>query len=383
MDTLTQVGRDLPGLLEQRSTRAAFFVTGFGTAAWAPLVPYAKNRLDLDPGALGLVLLCLGIGSIVTMPLSGVLTARFGCRRIIWAAALVVAFSLPFLATVANTLALAVSLFAFGAGFGALGVSVNVQAVIVEKASGRPMMSGFHALFSIGGIAGASGMTGLLWIGLSPPTATLCIAAVIIGLLLAFGKHLLSYGGEEGAPTFALPHGLVLAIGALCFIVFLAEGAMLDWSAVMMTALQGMKPAHAGLAYAAFAVAMATGRLNGDRVVQALGGRKIIAGGGLCAASGLVLAVLAHSPIAALIGFGMVGLGASNIVPVLFSAVGRQTVMPSNLAVASVSTLGFSGILVGPAIIGFVAQVTSLPIAFLGVATLLIIVAANSRLATR
>ncbi len=369
--------------LQRRATRAAFFVAGFGTAAWAPLVPYAKSRLGLDAGALGLLLLCLGVGSIVTMPLAGALTAQFGCRRVIWAAGSLVAVTLPFLAALSNGPLLALALFAFGAGFGGFGVAANVQAVLVEKAAGRAVMSGFHALFSIGGLAGAGGMTALLWTGLSPLVATVCVAAVIVGVLGVFGAHLLPHGGAAGAPSFAWPHGVVLGLGALCFIVFLAEGAMLDWSAVVMTALHGVPASRAGFGYAAFAIAMAAGRLGGDGIVRSLGGPVILAAGASCAAAGLAVAVLTPSSVAALLGFAMVGVGASNIVPVLFSAVGRQTVMAPNLAVAAVSTMGFSGILTGPALIGFVAQVTSLPIAFLGVSGLLLAVAASARIASR
>jgi predicted MFS family arabinose efflux permease len=328
-------------------------------------VPYAQHRLGVGEGALGLLLLCLGVGSIVTMPLSGALAAQFGCRRVIWSAGLIMAASLPFLATAASALPLAVTLLAFGAGFGAIGVAINVQAVIVEASAGRAVMSGFHGLFSVGGIAGAGMVSGLFWAGLSPMAAALCAAVVIVGLLLAFGAHLLPYGGEEGAPSFALPRGPVLLIGGLCFIVFLAEGAMLDWSAVVLTSLRGVDPSRAGLGYAAFGAAMAAGRLSGDRVVRALGGRLILAVGGVCAASGLTMAALVPSWIAALLGFGMVGLGCSNVVPVLYSALGRQRAMPANLAVAAVTTLGFSGILTGPALIGFVAHATSLPVALL------------------
>lgn len=194
MDAISRAGRPQPDELQQRSTRVAFFLAGLGMAAWAPLVPYAQHRLGFDEGALGLLLLCLGAGSIVIMPLSGALTAQFGCRRVIWSAGLIMAASLPFLATAASALPLAATLLAFGAGFGAIGVAINVQAVIVEASAGRAVMSGFHGLFSVGGIAGAGMVSGLLWAGLSPMAAALCAAAVIVGLLLAFGAHLLPYG---------------------------------------------------------------------------------------------------------------------------------------------------------------------------------------------
>jgi predicted MFS family arabinose efflux permease len=368
--------------LQQISTRVAFFIAGFGIAAWAPLVPYAKDRLGIDEGALGLLLLCLGTGSIITMPLAGALAARFGCRLMIWAASLLICVSLPFLATVASVPALVIALLIFGAAIGTVDVVVNIQAVIVEKASGRAMMSGFHGLWSVGGFVGAGIVSALLWAGVSPLVAMLCVIVVIVGLLLTFGKHLLPYGSEEkDGPLFVLPKGIVLFIGFLCFIVFLAEGSMLDWSAVFLTSLRGVDFSYAGLGYSLFSVAMTIGRLSGDRVVQKFGGEKILIFGGICAASGVTIAIFIPTWTASLIGFGLVGLGASNIVPVLYSVLGRQKVMPTNLAVSAVTTLGYSGILAGPALIGFIAHTTSLSFAFLVVAVMLLIVAASSRVA--
>jgi MFS family permease len=317
------------------------------------------------------------------MPLAGALAARFGCRVIIWAASLLICISLPFLATSSNVLTLIIALLIFGAAIGTVDVVVNIQAVIVEKASGRAMMSGFHGLWSVGGFVGAGVVSGFLGAGASPLVAVLCVIVVIVGLLLAFGKHLLPYGSEEkDAPLFVLPKGIVLFIGFLCFIVFLAEGSMLDWSAVFLTSLRGFDFSQAGLGYALFSVAMTIGRLSGDRVVRAFGGKKILLLGGICAASGVTVAIFIPNWIASLVGFGLVGLGASNIVPVLYSVLGRQKVMPANLAVSAVTTLGYSGILVGPALIGFVARSTSLSFAFFGIATMLLIVAASSRVAT-
>ena len=375
--------RPAPGLPEQRSTRAAFFVAGFGMAAWAPLVPYAKDRLAVGEGTLGLLLLCLGAGSVAAMPLSGALAARFGCRRVIWAASLVICAALPLLATASSVPLLAAALMLFGAGVGTVDVAINVQAVVVERAAGRTLMSGFHGLFSVGGIAGAAGVGAVLWTGGSPLLATLCTAVAIVAALLAFGGALLRDGGDRDGPAFAVPRGAVLLVGGLCFVSFLAEGAMLDWSALILTALHGMDPARSGLGYALFSVAMTAGRLAGDRIVRALGGRTVLLCGGSCAAAGMALAVLAPSSPAALAGFALVGAGASNIVPVLYSALGRQRAMPANLAVAAVTTLGYSGILAGPAGIGLVAGAAGLPAAFLGVAALLLVVAACSGVAMR
>ncbi len=369
----------LPGRPEQISTRIAFFIAGFGVAAWAPLVPFAKARADLDEGTLGLLLLCLGVGSIIAMPASGVLVARFGCRRLLIASSILMCLTLPLLAVISNQVLLGVTLLLFGAGLGTLDCVVNIQAVIVERASGRAMMSGFHGLFSVGGIAGAGGVSALLSLGASPLLASLGVVALIGVLLFYATPSFLPYGGAGDGPAFAIPHGIVLFIGILCFTVFLTEGAMLDWSAVFLTSVRGVDPSQAGLGFTAFATTMTIGRLMGDGIVQRLGSTRIILFGGLLAGGGLALATLSPSWLAGLVGFALVGAGCSNIVPVLFTAVGRQKTMPEHVAVPAISTLGYAGILAGPAAIGFVAHVTSLSLALLGLAGLLVAVALSGR----
>ena len=369
----------VPGRLEQMSTRIAFFIAGFGLAAWAPLVPYAKARAGLDEATLGLLLLCLGAGSILAMPISGLLATRFGCRRVLVVGTILICLSLPLLATASTLPLLIATLFMFGAGLGAVDSTVNLQAVIVERASGRHMMSGFHGLFSVGGIAGAAGVSALLALGLSPLWA---IAAVIVLILAALAKaapHLLPYGSESSGPAFAVPHGVVLFIGVLCFIVFLAEGAMLDWSAVFLTTEKSLGEAYAGLGYAAFALTMTVGRLLGDTIVRRLGARRVIILGGLFAALGMALATLAPNWELSLLGYALVGVGCSNIVPVLYTAVGKQTVMPESIAVPAITTLGYAGILAGPAAIGFIAHASSLSLAFLLITALLLGVAISGR----
>ena len=372
-----------PGSPERRSTRAAFFVAGVGMAAWAPLVPFAKARLMLPDSTLGLLLLCLGAGSMVTMPAAGALAARYGCRRVICVAGSLLCVALPLLATAPSLPLMVASVLLFGASVGTVDVVMNIQAVLVEQASGRAMMSGFHGLFSAGGIAGAAGVSLVLWLTGSPLLATLCVDALIVLMLGLFGPALLPTGGDRDGPPFAVPRGAVLLVAALCFISFLAEGAMLDWSALILTSLHGTDPAQAGLGFAVFSVMMTAGRFRGDRIVHALGGPRVLLWSGLLASAGLVAAVLAPSGWGALAGFGLVGLGASNIVPVLFSSLGRQRAMPPNLAISAVTTVGYGGILLGPAAIGAVAQAAGLTVAILGVAGLLLGVAAGARAVSR
>ena len=370
----------VPGRLEQMSTRIAFFIAGFGLAAWAPLVPYAKARAGLDEATLGLLLLCLGAGSILAMPIAGLLATRFGCRRVTIGGTLLICLALPLLATAGSIPLLIATLFVFGAGLGIVDSTVNLQAVIVERASGRNMMSGFHGMFSVGGIAGAAGVSALLALGLTPLWAIVVVIVLTLAALLKAAPHMLAYGSESTGPAFAVPHGVVLFIGLLCFTVFLAEGAMLDWSAVFLTTEKQIGEAYAGLGYAAFALTMTAGRLTGDTIVRRFGARRVIVLGGLFAAVGLALATLAPGWEVALAGYALVGIGCSNIVPVLYTAVGKQTVMPENIAVPAITTLGYAGILAGPAAIGFVAHASSLSIAFLLIAAMLVAVAISGRI---
>ncbi|HHQ6602651.1 TPA: MFS transporter [Serratia fonticola] len=373
-----------PGVPEQNATRLAFFIAGLAMATWAPLVPFAKTRIGIDDGSLGLLLLCIGVGSIMAMPLTGLLTGKFGCRRVILLAGIALCIDLPLLVLMDSTLGMALALLLFGAAMGMIDVAMNIQAVVVERASNRAMMSGFHGFFSVGGIAGAGGVSALLWLGLGPLQATLIAVVAILVLLLIASKNLLrESGGDKEGPMFVLPRGWVMFIGLLCFIMFLAEGSMLDWSALYLTTMRGMDHNQAGLGYALFSIAMTIGRLNGDRVVNAMGRYQVLLLGSLCAAIGLALAITIDSAITSLIGFMLVGVGASNVVPILFSAAGNQRVMPANLAIASVTTVGYAGILAGPAVIGLIAQVSSLTFALACVAALLLIVTASAKAVTR
>lgn len=372
------------GFKQRLSTRLAFLAAGTLMSAWAPLVPYAKARMGLDEAQLGLLLLCLGIGSLSAMPITGMLASRFGCRRVILLSGALTCLILPLLSLAPSPLLLAISLFLFGAAIGTLDVAMNVQAVIVEKMEGRTLMSGFHAFFSVGGFVGAGSMALLLWTGVSTLISCVIIALVIALVLYIAAPHLLRTpnAAERDGPLFVLPRGAVILIGLLCFIVFLAEGAILDWSAILLTS-GGLATDHGGLGYAAFAVAMTIGRLTGDRIVHRWGGRLVLFFGGLCAALGFFTTVLNISPIITLIGFVLIGIGASNIVPVLFTAAGRQHDMSPSLAISAVTTIGYAGILAGPALIGFVAQLSNLQFSFALLGGGLLVVMASSKYVVR
>jgi predicted MFS family arabinose efflux permease len=357
-------------------TRIIFSALGFAAGAWAPLVPFAKARLGVDDGALGLLLLCVGAGSIVAMPIAGALAARFGCRRVLMAMALAAGGAFPLLAVAPGPASLGATLFAFGAAIGSMDCVINMQAIVVEREGARPMMSGFHALFSLGGAAGAGVVSGLVAAGATTLTATALVAASLIAAALVARPGLLASREAGGALSFALPRGVVAMIGLFCFAVFLTEGSALDWSAVFLRSAKAASAAQAGLAYVAFSATMTGGRLVGDRLVARLGQRRTVVFGALAAAAGLAIATLAPGWPAGVAGYALVGAGCANIVPVLFTLTGRQTSMPESAAVAAVSVLGYAGILAGPAAIGAVARLFSLPAALLAVAALMLMVSA-------
>lgn len=360
---------------QQMATRAAFFVPGFAIACWAPLVPFAKARAGLDDALLGVLLLCLGLGSLLSMPLAGMLAARHGCRTVMLVTVLMMVLMLPLLAVASTPLTIGAVLLVFGAGIGAMDCVMNMQAVVVERESGRAMMSGFHAFYSIGALSGAALVTLLLSIGGGALLSTLVVAAGVVAITSLSSRWWRSERAEQGESSFALPRGVVIVIGAVCFISFLAEGSMLDWSAVFLHDVRGVELAHAGWGFVAFNIAMTATRLFGDRLVNQLGSSKAVLLGGLLACAGFALATLVPSFGVALLGYALVGIGCANIVPVMFSLAGRQTRMPESVAIPAVTTMGYAGVLLGPAAIGFIAQQWSLPTAFLMAAAALAVVA--------
>jgi len=325
------------GRRERHATRMLFFIGGFGAAAWASIVPFAKTRAALDEGMLGLLLLCLGTGSIIAMPITGALVTRYGCRKVLTIACALMFVTLPLLAMASSFPLLAAALFVFGAGLGCADCAFNIQAIIVETASRKALMSGFHGFYSVGGILGSASVSALLTLGASPLTSILIAVVSMIVILCTALPGLLPYGSPAGGPPFAIPRGIVLFLGVLCCIVFLVEGAMLDWSGVFLSEYRGVASAQSGFGFASFALAMTVGRLTGDAIVSRLGPRLTVAGGGALAVLGIVISSLIPAWECALAGYALVGLGCSNIVPVLFSAVGRQRTMSTSVAVPAIS----------------------------------------------
>lgn len=344
------------------ATRIAFIANGLAFASWAPIIPFAKANTGVDEAALGLLLLCLGIGSVISMPITGWLCARHGTRPMILISAMIMACALPFLAYLFTYWALAITLLIFGASIGTLDVAMNIHAAEVEKRSGRALMSGFHGMFSVGAICGAGFVTLMISYGVAPLIATLCVTGSVIIAILWVQSHYLITKSDAPEP-FRPPCGIVKWLALLAGIAFLIEGAIMDWGALLMIERAVFSMQQAALGYIAFSITMVIGRLSGDYVVPRIGRRAILLGGGTLVVLGLIAITTLPSPALNLIGFAVIGLGAANLVPVVFSAAGQQSDMDPNMAVASVTFVGYAGILLGPAIIGFGAQYTSLPIA--------------------
>lgn len=361
-----------PTLVHLWSYRLTFLLSGMALGAWAPLVPFARDRAGIEDAQLGLLLLCFGVGSLLAMPIAGVLTTRKGCRFVALIGGLMICMMLPLLASLSSFAALALALGLFGAGLGSIDVAMNVQGLMVEQDHGRPLMSGFHGLFSLGGIASAGLMSLLLWAGLSPLPAVSVVVAIIAGLLLWHARHLLPYGADDPSAPFARPTTRVLIIGLLCFVALLVEGAVLDWSAVFLNTEHHVDTAIAGGAYAVFSLTMAAGRFCGDALRQRFGPVQLLVAGGLVVMVGFAMAVLLEPWPLFLLGFALIGIGLSNTFPVWCSVVGAQTAMPAGLAIATITAIGYSGILLGPALIGFVAHGIGLRLALLGVGVLML-----------
>jgi len=349
----------------QHATRAVFFIGGFGAASWAPLVPLLRQRLAIGEDILGLLLLCIGIGSLLTMPLSGAAAVRLGCRKVLTFSSIAFALLLFLLSQVSDILLAIPVLLLFGAIMGCIDVVANVQAVIVEKAAGKRLMSGMHGLWSVGGFAGA-GLFGV-WVGglgFTPTVSTLIATGIMVTAILFFARFLLPYGGEAGGKMLAVPKGIVAFVGVIACIAFLVEGAIMDWSGVFLTTVRGFDMSMAGTGFTVFSAAMLTMRLVGDKLVQKMGQKIIILGGSVLAFAGFLAVIFAPQAWLLYAGFFAIGVGSANVVPVFFSLLGKQKDMPIGLAVPAVSTLGYLGILMGPAAIGALAHATSLYAAF-------------------
>ncbi|KFF12155.1 MFS transporter [Chryseobacterium soli] len=373
----------------KRATQLIFLVCGLGIASWAPMVPLAKDRLGLNEADLGLLLLLLGGGALLMMPLSGILINKAGTRKVIAGSVVLSALLLPWLLVISNIYIMGAFLFAFGCSIGTIDVAMNAHGVQIQNEYGKPIMSSLHGLFSVGGLLGSLGLGFLMKMGLNPIYAAISISGLLIFLLVIQFRYLLGYKEEKeiilkfshadsknnDPKKFQWLNSKIILLGTMCFIVFLSEGAMLDWSAVFLRDNKGVEPAFSGIGYAAFSVAMAVMRLSGDSLVSKISSRVVVIGGSLVASFGMLILIFSPWIGLSLVGYILLGLGAANIVPVFFSEGGRIPGISSTVAIPAITTMGYAGQLAGPALLGFIAHHFSLTVAFESIALLFIVVA--------
>lgn len=344
-------------------TSAVFFLNGFIFASWVLHVPTVRDKLNLSPAQLGLALLGIAVGSLLTMPATGAFVARFGSRRVTRVFALLNPLVLSPLLLAPNLGTQMLALVAYGAVSGGLDVAMNAQGVAVERALRKAVLSSFHAWWSLGGLAGAALGSLALSLGAAPLAHVGSVSLVFLIVAALAGSCLLAPAHDLRETPGGRPHGrrglravppVLWLLGALGFLGLLSEGAVADWSAVYYRDELGASAGGAGLGYAAFTLTMTVGRLLGDSWRARFGGELVLRGGAALAALGLLGALLAPSPFTAALGFAACGLGIANIVPVLFDAASRTG--NAGPAIAQVSTLAYLGFLAGPPLVGFVAQ---------------------------
>ncbi|MEQ1076545.1 MFS transporter [Acinetobacter johnsonii] len=373
---------------QRLSTRFSFFGLGFATAAWAPLIPFAQQRLHFNHADFGLLLLCSGLGAMLAMPATGKIVQRIGCRVPIGFALLLLAVLLPSLSLWTSPLMMAITLFLFGTAAGSLGVALNIQAVVVEKNSLKSLMSGFHGMASLGGLAGVLTITALLALSISSVISAFAVSLLLVIIVFlsvpynikAVENTLLEASSKvKKSIRQRLPQPLIILIGIACFIIFMTEGAAMDWSGIYLTQQYGVSAAFAGLAYTFFAIAMTTGRFTGDYLIRYFGEKKLLTYSAICATLGLALVSMAPHWWLVLVGYTLVGAGCSNIVPIMFSRAGRQKMMASAVALSCVSNMAYTGILVGPAFIGMVSELIGLSTVFMALSGLLLLIVTLNR----
>jgi MFS family permease len=377
--------------LDRRSIDAArwaistvFLLNGAGIGLWAAHVPTVQARMGIDTGMLSMVLLTVAGGALLAMPLMGGLTGRWGTRRMVLLSGFAFATMTPLIVGAPSLPLLFIAAFLFGVSNGALDVAMNANASEVETARGLPTMSSFHGFFSLGGLFGA-GIGGLLvGQGLGHGQGALMVGVVTAVVLALSAPRVMGFAATHGAGShFSLPRGAALGLGLLALLCFAVEGALVDWSALLMQERTGATPASAALGFSAFSIAMAACRFAGDRLIVRFGALRIMVVGGLAMFAGLALAVASTHFVLSAVGFALVGLGAANVVPLLFGAAARIPGMSAGNGVAAVATLGYGGLLLAPPVLGWVAMHSSIMVALGGLSLSGLVIALSARVIRR
>jgi MFS family permease len=368
----------------RRAISTIFLLNGTGIGLWAAHVPVVQARAGLETGMLGMLLLTIAAGAMASMPVAGWLSTHWGSRRATLASAFAFAAMTAVLVCTSHPVGVFLAAFAFGATNGALDVSMNANASEVEIARGVPTMSSFHAFFSLGGLVGAALGGLLIQGGYGDGSGALAMSAVIAAATLAVMPHVMAGPVSAGqASHFALPRGPALFLGLLALLCMAVEGALVDWSALLLTERTGATPASAAIGYSAFSIAMAACRFAGDRLTVRFGPANVMVSGGVAILLGLLIAVLGTHYAVAACGFALVGLGAANVVPLIFAAAARTPGMSAGGGVATAATVGYTGFLMGPPVIGWIASHTNIAVA-LGLLSLAgAVIALNARVVVR
>jgi MFS family permease len=365
------------------SVSTIFLLNGAGIGVWAAHVPLVQARAGIDTGVLGFLLLTIAGGAISAMPLSGWMAGRWGTRAVVIGSGLLFALTSAFLMNVSGVVPLFLAAYAFGASNGVLDVAMNANASEVEAARGIPTMSSFHGFFSLGGLIGAALGGLLIAAGLGDGSGALAVSVAIAIVVALCARGLLAVPPAPHASHFALPRGPALFLGMLGLLCFAVEGALVDWSALLLTERTQVDTASAALGYSAFSVTMAACRFAGDRLVLRFGSLRVMTVGGLGMFAGLMLAVVSTHFWLSALGFALIGLSAANVVPLIFAAAARMPGMSAGGGLATVATLGYAGLLMAPPLIGSIAAHTNIAVA-LGILSLSgIVIAANARIVQR
>jgi MFS family permease len=339
------------------ATAAFFLLLGVLFGSWVARIPAIQNRLGLNDGQLGIALLSLSVGAMLAMPTTGWLIRQGGNVLVMRAAATLLCFSLPLLPLAPSMPTLMLALFVAGINFGLLDVSMNTQAVAVEERYARPIMSTFHGIYSVGGLigAGAAGIIAALGIGVFPHLLGVALALLVLATIA--GRLVLDVAPRDAdAAVFAIPGKALLGLGLLSLFVLIGEGAVADWSAVYLENVLGTSAGVAATGYAAYSVSMAGMRFSGDALIARFGPVTVVRIGCLIAALGMAGALLFGTIPAAIVGFAGVGLGLAVAFPAALSAAGRTPGMASGVAIGAVATAGYTGLLLGPPLIGFISD---------------------------
>jgi len=367
----------LPDQLTKQHARIAvavfFFNQGLAFASWASRIPDIKSTLHLNEAELGSILLSLPIGQLLTMPLSGRLVTRFGSKYVLRLAAVGYVIALATIGLADKPWHLVLSLTAFGICGNMCNISANTQAVHTEALYERPIMASFHGIWSTAGFTGALIGSLMMKLSMQPIYHFLIIAFIAIVLNIFFNKYLLltpTSKNESSFRKFKMPHGSLLMLGVIAFCCLSAEGCMFDWSGVYFKQVVKAEGSLVSLGYASFMVMMATGRFIGDNLAQRFGRKRMVQISGVLIFMGMLTSVLFPSIITATIGFMIVGLGVSSIIPLMISTAGKIKEVPSGIAIATVAGVGFFGFLMGPPLIGYIAQLAGLQYSFAVIAVM-------------